>query len=128
MLDFNGIKMEIKQTTDQNINIISSYTSSSITVGNNKHVKSISLSRNTINHLNICKITELDISLLPEISKYEIIIFGTGSHTEKLTGKQLSYLAKIKTSYEFMRTESAIKTYNTLAHDNREVIAILLIN
>ena len=120
--------MEIKQTTNKNMNIISSYTHSSITVGNTEYKESIIVSKNNVETLNINKISLLDINNLTEIDQHEIIIFGTGSKIEKLTAEHLKYLAATKIGFEFMRTESAIKTYNTLAHDNREVMAILLIN
>ena len=74
---------------------------------------------------NLEDITTDYLDILLE-TKPEIIIIGTGEKQQLPTIEILSYLANKGRSVDFMNTNSACKTFNLLANENRRVCAIVV--
>ncbi|WP_018299053.1 MTH938/NDUFAF3 family protein [Fangia hongkongensis] len=59
--------------------------------------------------------------------KYEIVLLGTGNSLIIPPKEILHAFAKIGKSLDFMNSNAACRTFNLLAHDEREVIAAIIV-
>ena len=59
------------------------------------------------------------------ISKYDIILFGTGKKLKKIPEKLKKYLIEQKYNFEIMNSNSAINTHNVLLSENRNLVSII---
>ena len=59
------------------------------------------------------------------ISKYDIILFGTGKKLKKIPEKLKKYLIEQKYNFEIMSTNSAFNTHNVLLSENRNLVSII---
>jgi uncharacterized protein len=57
----------------------------------------------------------------------EIILLGTGSKQEHLEPRLLEYFAKKNMAIECMNNQSACRTYNILANEERKVLLALML-
>ncbi len=57
----------------------------------------------------------------------EIILLGTGSKQEHLKPRLLEYFAKKNMAIECMNNQSACRTYNILANEERKVLLALML-
>lgn len=122
--------MDIHENHSADRCIITHYTENSITVDQHSYQESLLLRANHCETLTIYHITDITTDLLSQATKEkpEILLFGTGTTAQPLSSLILDFLSKEQLLFEFMRTESAIRTFNTLVHDGRNVTAILLQN
>ena len=60
-----------------------------------------------------------------KLSKFDIILFGTGKNLKKIPDKLNRYLIEQKYNFEIMCTNSAIKTHNVLLSENRNLVSII---
>ena len=120
--------MDIQENQSKDRCIITHYTTNSITIDQHTYQESILVRANHCETLTANSITDITTELLSHaIEKNpEIILFGTGTTAQTLPPTILDFLGKEQLSFEYMRTESAIRTFNTLVHDGRNVTAILL--
>lgn len=120
--------MDIQENHSADRCIITHYTSNSITIDQHTYQESLLLRANNCETLTINQVNDISPTLLSHaIEKTpEILLFGTGTTTKPLPASILDFLSKAQLPFEYMRTESAIRTFNTLVHDGRNVTAILL--
>jgi uncharacterized protein len=57
----------------------------------------------------------------------EIILLGTGNKQEHLESRLLEYFSKKNIAIESMRNQSACRTYNILANEERKVLLALML-
>ena len=60
-----------------------------------------------------------------KISKFDIILFGTGENLKKIPEKLKKYLIEQKYNFEIMNSNSAINTHNVLLSENRNLVSII---
>ncbi|MDX1924488.1 MAG: Mth938-like domain-containing protein [Rickettsiaceae bacterium] len=115
--------IDITPDVDENANIISSYSEKYITVKDQKYYGNIFITKNSVeNFANIDdalrimqKINEL------EFEKNYIIIFGCNS--EEIINEIYISTMKFGINIESMNISAAIRTYNVLVQDGREIFA-----
>ena len=75
-------------------------------------------------------ILEINAEQIAKIISYEpeIIIFGTGKKLIKPNFKKISTIIDLKISFEYMQTTSAVKTYNSLVFDERNVLGLFILD
>ena len=59
------------------------------------------------------------------MSKFDIILFGTGKNLKKIPEKLKKYLIEQKYNFEIMSTNSAFNTHNVLLSENRNLVSII---
>ena len=60
-----------------------------------------------------------------QMSKFDIILFGTGKNLKKIPEKLKKYLIEQKYNFEIMNSNSAINTHNVLLSENRNLVSII---
>ena len=60
-----------------------------------------------------------------QISKFDIILFGTGENLIKIPEKLKKHLIEQKYNFEIMSTNSAFNTHNVLLSENRNLVSII---
>lgn len=111
-------------------NQIKSYDAGSLTIGETQYHETLIVSQDSITPLPDCRqISDIDQSLLQSlISKdFDIILLGSGEDTAFLDPALIAFCSQHRVGVECMPTRSACRTYNLLAADHRQVIAILII-
>lgn len=120
--------MELNLNSNSEINLISSYGTSSFTVNKEQHTASFLITPTNITPWHISSIAAINLSLENIIAcAPDTLIIGTGAKTVMLSPEKLQQLIKHKISYEIMSSVAAAKTYNILAMDNRNVLAAIFI-
>ena len=122
--------MDIQENRSEDRCIITHYTSNSITIDQHAYHDSLLLRANHCETLVAQSLSEITPDILrSQVEQHtEIVLIGTGHKTLPLPAPILDYLSQQKLPFEYMRTESAIRTYNTLVHDGRNVTALLIQN
>ena len=60
-----------------------------------------------------------------QMSKFDIILFGTGENLIKIPEKLKKYLIEQKYNFEIKSTNSASNTNNVLLSENRNLVSII---
>ena len=60
-----------------------------------------------------------------QISKFDLILFGTGENLKKIPEKLKKYLIEEKHNFEIMSSNSAYNTHNVLLSENRNLVSII---
>ncbi|MEE3003479.1 MAG: MTH938/NDUFAF3 family protein [Pseudomonadota bacterium] len=122
--------MNISQNTTSTKNIITSYDSKSITIGECSFSSTFIANVSTTEVLELESILEINAEQIAKIISYEpeIIIFGTGKKLIKPNFKKISTIIDLKISFEYMQTTSAVKTYNSLVFDERNVLGLFILD
>jgi uncharacterized protein len=120
--------MDIQENQSTDRCIITHYTANSITIDQQTYEESLLIRADHCEVLTAQHITDVHIELLSHATEPtpEIFLLGTGTTAVPLPPTILDFLSNKKLPFEFMRTESAIRTFNTLIHDGRKVTAILI--
>ncbi len=111
-------------------NLITSYTPDKIFINNIAYQNSLILTPEKI----ISDLGEHSLELILKngwqrllTDEVEIIIIGTGRKQKFLAAGLLAPLYEKQIGIEVMTTDSACRTYNILASENRKVVALLMI-
>lgn len=119
--------MYIKLNEDNNVNIIDSYNDNSITIDDTTYNSSLIITPNLIKEWPVKHIKKITAENIVEVLAYdaELIIFGSGKVSSQLCNTSLAELSG--KSFEIMLTIPAIKTYNALVMEGRNIIAAIII-
>ena len=122
--------MNISQNTTSTKNIITSYNDKSITIGECCYSSTFITNVSTTEIFELQSILDINTTQIAKIISYkpEIIIFGTGKKIIKPNFEKISKIIDLKISFEYMQTTSAIKTYNSLVFDDRNVLGLFIID
>ena len=78
------------------------------------------------NNLDVFDETILkDLYAILKISKFDLVLFGTGANLQKIPEKLKKYLIEQKYNFEIMSTNSAFNTHNILLSENRNFVSII---
>ena len=123
--------MNISQSkTTSTKNIITSYNDKSITIGEKTLSSTFIANTSMTEELELNSILDINPMQLEKILSYtpEIIILGTGKKLIKPNFKKINTIIDHKISFEYMQTSSAIKTYNSLIFDERDVLGLFILD
>jgi uncharacterized protein len=121
--------MNISENSSDNTNIITSYDNDYITILDKKYTKTLYACKNKVDSLKITDILELNNTNLKTLINHgpEIVIFGTGTIMKQPNSETIKTLIEKKINFEYMNTKSAIKTYNALCFDERNVLGLFIL-
>ena len=60
-----------------------------------------------------------------QMSKFDIILFGTGNIIKEIPEKLKKYFIEQKYNFEIMSSNSAFNTHNVLLSENRNLVSII---
>lgn len=122
--------MQFTLERHQTANLVTAVSASGIRIGEREYSTSLILSptqimpdwgMSTMEGLTIDRLGPA-LSLDPEV-----LLLGTGVQTRFPPGALLAELSSRRIGFEAMDTASACRTYNVLAHEDRAVVAALIV-
>ena len=121
--------MELTLQTNKSALFIKNYEDSCLYIADKVYDHNIVIVENIISKWNIDNIYNLKIDDFEDIvnTKPEIIIIGTGKEPVIPKLEIIKNIQDRQIGIEFMRTESACKTFNLLLSEERNVACILLV-
>jgi uncharacterized protein len=122
--------MKFHLIQSDNKNLITGYDLNWVEVNQERHQTSLIMTPNKL-------LLEWPVKTLEDIKEnsfeaieslnIEIILLGTGSKQEHLEPRLLEYFAKKNMAIECMNNQSACRTYNILANEERKVLLALML-
>jgi uncharacterized protein len=122
--------MKFHLIQSDNKNLITGYDLNWVEVNQERHQTSLIITPNQL-------LLEWPVKTIKEIKEnsfeaieslnIEIILLGTGNTQEHLEPKILEYFSKKNMAVECMNNQSACRTYNILANEERKVLLALML-
>ncbi len=122
--------MKFHLIQSDNKNLITGYDLNWVEVNQERHQKSLIITPNQL-------LLEWPVKTIKDIKEnsfegiesfnIEIILLGTGNIQEHLEPKILEYFSKKNMAVECMNNQSACRTYNILANEERKVLLALML-
>lgn len=122
--------MNLELDENKAVNLIKAYAPGRIIIANTTYTDSLILTPTLIqphfqpNHIQALRAEHLAFALT---SKPKIVILGTGESMVYLKPDIYGELMHAGIGFEYMSTPAACRTYNALAAENRDVLAILML-
>ena len=122
--------MRFTLESHETANIITAVDAAAVRIGERRFGTSLIVgTREIIPEWQAASMADVSLqSLMPALElKPEILLLGTGARTLVPEPSLLAELSRRRIGFEAMDTAAACRTYNVLAHEDRAVVAALLI-
>ncbi len=122
--------MRFTLESNDTANIISAVSPGEIRIGEQRFAASLIVgASDLIPDWPVANVASVTLSMLEPALKLEpeILLLGTGSATRFPDSPLLAELSRRRIGFEAMDTAAACRTYNVLAHEDRAVVAALII-
>jgi uncharacterized protein len=122
--------MRFTLESHETANIITAVDAAAVRIGERRFGTSLIVgTREIIPEWQAASMADVSLqSLMPALElKPEILLLGTGARTLFPEPSLLAELSRRRIGFEAMDTAAACRTYNVLAHEDRAVVAALLI-
>lgn len=122
--------MRFTLETNDTANIISAVTRDEVRIGERRFASSLIVSvAELVTEWPVASVESVSLSLLEPALRLEpeILLLGTGARTRFPDAALLAELSRHRIGFEAMDTAAACRTYNVLAHEDRAVVAALII-
>lgn len=111
--------------------IIKAYSTHSVTVNEEEYTQNIILSSHKgVRPLECKKVDQLSTEILRPLllEQPDMLLIGTGKYHMMIHPELVAFLASYKVGIENMDTKAACRTFNLLANEDRNVIALLFVS
>lgn len=122
--------MRFTLESNDTANIVTAVTREEVRIGERRFPSSLIVSvLELIPQWPVASVDSVTLSMLEPALQLEpeILLLGTGSTTRFPDAALLAELSKRRIGFEAMDTAAACRTYNVLAHEDRAVVAALII-
>lgn len=121
--------MKFSEEVNPNTLAIKAYRNGEIVINETTYAHPILIQGNTVSTWEINDFDSITADALEELAstKPEVILIGTGSQTRTPSRDMLNLMHTRGIGIEIMNTESACRTFNLLANDERRLVAALLV-